>query len=295
MPRSELVHLASKLTVPASLPLLVDPRITEVANRTDKAPDDQYRPAVCARAHLFWEIFLGSGDFGQGTVSSSFLQITLYSPQPDLLSFAKMYTNKSRPRPCLALLFLDRVPSSFGIFGIVVLILLSTPSVAQLIPYSRALPVHSNASLSSNALKTYVIYSFVEGPSPDSENERIRLHLGMILGSTDAEEYGGDYTGVEFWRVRMNDVQRAAFLIAIPRVGVKSSKEKFRATTAADDDKRLKFMRTSNFSITTVTSLISAVRIWHILTNPFPKQSMIPIQDSLWVPVQSTNETLRWT
>ena len=76
----------------------------------------------------------------------------------------------------------------------------------------------SNKSLSSNDLKEYVIYSVVDGPSPDADNENIRLHLGMILGPADVQEYGGEYTGVEFWRVKMSDMQRTAFASANPKV-----------------------------------------------------------------------------
>ena len=76
----------------------------------------------------------------------------------------------------------------------------------------------SNKSLSSNDIKEYVIYSVVDGPSPDADNERIRLHLGMILAPAYVQEYGGQYTGVEFWRVRMSDMQRTAFASANPKV-----------------------------------------------------------------------------
>lgn len=41
----------------------------------------------------------------------------------------------------------------------------------------------------------------------------------MMLPSADLQEYGGVYTGVEFWRAKMNDVQYTAFISAIPTVG----------------------------------------------------------------------------
>ncbi len=108
---------------------------------------------------------------------------------------------------------------------VVALFLLNNISLGQNIPSSRAFPnqaLSSNTLASSNALKEYVIYSFVEDSSADSENDRIRLHLGMILAPTDVREYGGDYTGVEFWRVMMSDMQRTAFANANPRVGSRS-------------------------------------------------------------------------
>ena len=75
-----------------------------------------------------------------------------------------------------------------------------------------------NASASSNALKEYVIYSFVEGTSAHDKNEAIRAHLGMMLAPVNVQEYGGDYTGVEFWHVKMNDMQRASFSSVNPKV-----------------------------------------------------------------------------
>ena len=97
-----------------------------------------------------------------------------------------------------------------------------TISSGQLVvPSTQGSPEQSapfNTSLSSNARKEYVIYSIVDGPSPDADNENIRLHLGMILAPADVQEYGGGYTGVEFWRVRMSDMQRTAFASANPKV-----------------------------------------------------------------------------
>ena len=75
-----------------------------------------------------------------------------------------------------------------------------------------------NLSAPSNALKEYVIYSFVEGASANDQNEAIRAHLGMMLAPVNVQEYGGDYTGVEFWHVKMNDVQRASFSSVNPKV-----------------------------------------------------------------------------
>lgn len=42
----------------------------------------------------------------------------------------------------------------------------------------------------------------------------------MVVAPADVREYGGSYTGVEFWRVNMNDNQFRAFTAAIPNVGV---------------------------------------------------------------------------
>lgn len=106
-------------------------------------------------------------------------------------------------------------------FFLIVLLILYTVSSGQLIPPHQALrdiPLVSNTSTSSNALKTYIIYSFVDGPSLDSKNEEIRLHLEMMLSPADLQEYGGAYTGVEFWRVKMTDMQYTAFTSANPRV-----------------------------------------------------------------------------
>ena len=123
--------------------------------------------------------------------------------------------------------FYESVGSRFGILLLVALILIDTLSGGQLTPSSRAFqkpPVLSNTSLSSKAVKTYIVYSFVDSPSLDSENEKIRLHLGMILAPADVQEYGGYYTGVEFWCVKMNDMQRAALMSAFPRVIVTSKR-----------------------------------------------------------------------
>ena len=75
-----------------------------------------------------------------------------------------------------------------------------------------------NTPASSNALKDYVIYSFVEGSSANDQNEEIRAHLGMMLAPVNVQEYGGDYTGVEFWHVKMSDMQRVSFSSVNPKV-----------------------------------------------------------------------------
>ena len=115
----------------------------------------------------------------------------------------------------------ENVSSKFTIL-LVALQLLSALSSGQLVvPSSQGSPTQSspsNETLSSNALREYVIYSVVDGPSRDTDNERIRLHLGMILAPADVQEYGGEYTGVEFWRVKMSDMQRTAFASANPKV-----------------------------------------------------------------------------
>lgn len=121
-----------------------------------------------------------------------------------------MYTNEGVHK-CLC--------SKLNIAIVALVVLLNTFSSGQLVPSPHG---SSNQKLPSNtssdAIKEYVIYSIVEGPSPDSDNERVRLHLGMILAPTVVQEYGGEYTGVEFWRVIMSDTQRAAFMSANPRV-----------------------------------------------------------------------------
>ena len=107
-------------------------------------------------------------------------------------------------------------------FFLIALVILNVVSSGQLIPPPQALrdlPLPSNISTSSNALKTYIIYSFVDGPSFDSKNEQIRLHLEMVVSPVNLQEYGGEYTGVEFWRAKMTDVQYTAFTSANPRVG----------------------------------------------------------------------------
>lgn len=104
---------------------------------------------------------------------------------------------------------------------LIALILLNTISEGQGIPASLTLQNETLTPATSqpaNDLKEYVIYSFVDGASPDNENDRIRLHLGMILAATEVKEYGGVHTGVEFWYVVMTDMQLRAFTSAIPRV-----------------------------------------------------------------------------
>ena len=48
----------------------------------------------------------------------------------------------------------------------------------------------------------------------------------MILSSADVQEYGGAYTGVEFWRAKMSDIQRVAFMSANPKVGTRTTWQK---------------------------------------------------------------------
>ena len=124
------------------------------------------------------------------------------------------------PRPP-SFLVRENTYSKFTLL-LVALQLLNALSSGQLVvPSPQGSPEQSspsNISVSSNALKDYVIYSLVDGSSRDADNERIRLHLGMILAPADVQEYGGVYTGVEFWRVKMSDMQRAAFASANPKV-----------------------------------------------------------------------------
>ena len=140
-----------------------------------------------------------------------------------------MYTNKSYSRPCSALSPREDLYSKFTVLIVAALVVLGTlSSSAQFVPSSRGLQkrsLPSDTSASSNALKEYVVYSVVEGSFQESDNEKIRLHLGMILGPADVQEYGGDYTGVDFWRVKMSDMQRAAFVSANPRVCSISTRE----------------------------------------------------------------------
>ena len=165
-----------------------------------------------------------------------------------------MYASNRRAGPCLVLPWLQFICSSFNTAMIVALIFLHSLSDSHVIPSSQALQKHSlpsNTTLSENALKVYIIYSFVQGPSSDTENEKIRLHLGMLLAPTDVQEYGGEYTGVEFWRVKMSNVQRTAFASAIPRVSIL-----FRnLTSQLLIDARLKYMKTHSFYIMKVLSL----------------------------------------
>ena len=132
-----------------------------------------------------------------------------------------MYTYRSCLPRLPSLLIRENAHSKFTLL-LVVLQLLNAISSGQLVvPSAQESPEQSspsNKSLSSNALKDYVIYSVVDGSSRDADNERIRLHLGMILAPADVREYGGEYTGVEFWRVKMSDMQRTAFVSANPKV-----------------------------------------------------------------------------
>lgn len=135
-----------------------------------------------------------------------------------------------RPAMCSYRSWLPRLPSffarenfypKFALF-LVALQLLNALSNSQLVvPSLQGSPAQSspsNESSSSNALKEYVIYSVVDGPSPDDDNEKVRLHLAMLLAPADVQEYGGGYTGVDFWHVKMSDMQRTAFASANPKV-----------------------------------------------------------------------------
>ena len=97
------------------------------------------------------------------------------------------------------------------------LVYITSASAAVLPGLDGSLSLY-NTSASSNALKEYVIYSFVEGASANDQNEEIRAHLGMMLATVNVQEYGGDYTGVEFWHVKMTDMQRVSFSSVNPKV-----------------------------------------------------------------------------
>lgn len=149
-----------------------------------------------------------------------------------------MYATGSHTRPCLALFVHECLRPGFSIFIIITLILMNSTSNGQLIASSQVPQVSSvpfNTSLSTNALKDYVIYSVVAGPSPSSENEKIRSHLEMILAPALLQEYGGDYTGVEFWRAKMSDLQRAVFARACPRVRLMFTRGVFHKNVVADE------------------------------------------------------------
>ncbi len=129
-------------------------------------------------------------------------------------------------RTCLPISSHESLGSRFRVVLLVALLLLNTFSHSQLISSPQPFQDPSlrfNRSLSSNDLKVYIVYSFIGGSFPDSRNEKIRLHLSMILSPADAQEYGGHYTGVEFWRVKMNNMQRTALMSAFPTVGLTST------------------------------------------------------------------------
>lgn len=120
--------------------------------------------------------------------------------------------------------------SKFALLLVSLQLLNALASGQLVVPSPQASSAQSspfNESLSSNALKDYIIYSVVDGPSRDTDNERVRMHLGMILAPADVQEYGGEYTGVEFWRARMSDMQRTAFARANPKVYPLSLSAKF--------------------------------------------------------------------
>ena len=160
------------------------------------------------------------GDLGDENFLRTFRRDHGCLLSPTYSSSLNMYTKGNSSHLLWAFLFQETHLTKFTSCVIIALILLSTPSGGQLISsqvlQNQSLP--SNTVLSSNSLKEYIIYSVIEGSSQESDNERIRLHLGMILAPVDVQEYGGHYTGVEFWRVIMNDVQRTAFVSANPRV-----------------------------------------------------------------------------
>ena len=144
----------------------------------------------------------------------------------NLTFLLKRHTKKMHSRTDLPILFHESLGPRFRVVLLVALLLLDTFTSSQLIPSPQPFQepsLRSNTSLSSNDLKVYIVYSFIEGSFPDSRNEKIRLHLSMILAPADAQEYGGDYTGVEFWRVKMNNMQRTALMSAFPTVGLIST------------------------------------------------------------------------
>ena len=118
-----------------------------------------------------------------------------------------------------AIFLLNMGLSRLSLALVVAFLLLGLSSGDQPVPHVSTTP--------SNSLKEYVIYSSVEGSTQDTDNEKIRLHLGMILSPADVQEFGGDYTGVEFWRVVMSDTQRVAFASAIPNVSGEPASEGF--------------------------------------------------------------------
>ena len=156
-------------------------------------------------------------------------------PDPTRSHSLNSVTKESHPDPNLVHWLYESLCLRFSMFIWIALMLLNTVSRGQLIAPPQALP--SNSSVSSNAFKTYIIYSFVSGPSPASKNEQIRLHLDMMLPVADLQEYGGVYTGVEFWRAKMNDMQYTAIISAFPTVGQKCIKESLRMKVNVNSEK----------------------------------------------------------
>ena len=118
----------------------------------------------------------------------------------------------------LRLLSYESLYSRSILLILLTLLQLSTSASGVVLPRLDGSLSLYNTSASSNVLKEYVIYSFVEGASANDQNEEIRAHLGMMLAPVNVQEYGGDYTGVEFWHVKMTDVQRASFSSVNPKV-----------------------------------------------------------------------------
>ena len=175
-----------------------------------KSPSRAYLDRVEAKA-----VLPRLGHLPKSTLSRSPPKNLVYGDLP--YSLMPKMTSQHR---CLymRLCCYEALYSRFILSILLTLLLLSTSSSGVVLPELDGSLSLYNTSASSKALKEYVIYSFVEGASAKAQNEEIRSHLGMMLAPVNVQEYGGDYTGVEFWHVKMNDVQRAAFSGVNPRV-----------------------------------------------------------------------------
>ena len=86
---------------------------------------------------------------------------------------------------------------------------------------SNATYIQSNANVSfpTTAKEEYVVFS----GNTTQQSQQLIASLRSMLNSEDIAEYGGPYTGPQFWLVQMNSAQIAGLLKSIPGVSTARS------------------------------------------------------------------------
>ena len=78
---------------------------------------------------------------------------------------------------------------------------------------------NANVSFQINVKEEYVVFS----GNTTQQSQQLIASLRSILDSRDIAEYGGPYTGPQFWLVQMNSAQIFRLLKSIPGVSTARS------------------------------------------------------------------------
>lgn len=112
--------------------------------------------------------------------------------------------------------------------------LLAIATAAQVQP---AAILSQNISTPANEVKEYIVYSSIGYPYSASENDKMGNSLVEILGTLKVRQCGTpeSFTGIEFWLVQMDNLERLEFLKDLPDVSPSRANDQLLKTCANTD------------------------------------------------------------